>query len=197
MKASKRTALLTVVLGIAGTLAGSAATWFAAPVPSVVAMDDIAVTGSTASPVIGALVLVSAAAVLAQLLARGVVARAMGAVVALAGAGAAIAALMALGDRESIVQRAASAATGVPTLAGDLETSAWPYVTVGGALVLLVGGALLTMVAPRSAAAPGDRYTRKPANTRAPSASDSPIDDWDALSEGRDPSAPPPGQASR
>lgn len=192
MKASARTALLAVVLGVILTLGGASATWFSAAVPAVVAMDDIAVTGTAAAPVVGALVLVSAAAVLARMLARGVVARAMGVVVALAGAASVIAVVMVLGDRSSIVERAASAATGVPTLAGSIESSIWPYVTVVGGVVLLVGGVLLSLVTPRSANSRGDRYARTPSTgaTAAAAPVPTPIDDWDALSQGHDPSAP-------
>ena len=192
MKVTKRSALLVVVVGVVLTLASAAATWFSAAVPAVVDIEDVAVTGTAASPVISALVLVAAAAVLAQLLARGVVARAMGAVVALAGLGAALAAVVALGDRVSIVERAAAAATGVPTLAGEIAGTPWPYATVAGGVILLVGGVLLALVKPRAAGEQGDRYSRgstKTATSAAPTAGATPLDDWDALSQGRDPSA--------
>lgn len=192
MKASKRSALLAVVLGVILTLGGASATWFSAAVPAVVATDDVAVTGSAAAPVLGALVLVSAAAVVAQLLARGVVARAMGIVVALAGAGAVVATVMALGDRTSIMERAASTATGVPTLAGSIESTPWPYAALAGGLVLCVGGVLLSLVKPRSTNSQGDRYARTPSPQARASADATPIDDWDALSQGHDPSAPRP-----
>jgi hypothetical protein len=75
---------------------------------------------------------------------------------------------------------------GVLGQVAGIVTTAWPYVGLAGGVLMIVTG-LGVAVTSRAWPASGDRYSR----TRAAAPGGDPVHDWDALSEGEDPTEPP------
>jgi uncharacterized membrane protein (TIGR02234 family) len=64
--------------------------------------------------------------------------------------------------------------------------TAWPYVGLAAGILMILTGPAVAVTS-RVWPASGDRYSR----TRATTPDGDPIHDWDALSEGEDPTEPP------
>jgi uncharacterized membrane protein (TIGR02234 family) len=73
----------------------------------------------------------------------------------------------------------------LPQVVG-IATTAWPYVGLAAGILMLLTG-LIVAVTSRAWPASGDRYSR----TRTTTPDGDAIHDWDALSEGEDPTEPP------
>ncbi|MEU9999461.1 TIGR02234 family membrane protein [Streptomyces sp. NPDC050848] len=110
---------------------------------------------------------------------------------ALSGAGAAAAAFLGASDSDALDAEAARISGDTAATVAGLTHTAWPYVTAGGALLILIAG-LLALRYGTSWPAMGGRYERaaapragRPAPRTA--ATDRPEDLWKALDRGEDP----------
>lgn len=181
--------LLLVLAGLCGAVTLPA--WLTATATGpVIGTVAVRVTGAAAAPgVIGASLVLAAAAIALGLVGR--IGRWVVSVV-VAAAGVLVVA-GALGARSGAADRARQAAadlTGVGVLDGDVTVTAWPWAAAGlGVLVLLA--AVLLVRASAHWAAPSSRHERAGAETTAPTRPEPPEDDeratWDALGRGDDP----------
>lgn len=112
---------------------------------------------------------------------------------ALSGAGAAVAAFLGASDSDALDAEAARITGDTAASVAGLAHTAWPYVTVGGALLLLAAG-LLALRFGTSWPAMGGRYERAggprtgaKASGTSGAATDRPEDLWKALDRGEDP----------
>lgn len=189
-----------MLLGATALLAGLvflawSQTWFTLelattggdPVPLVVRGD---VAGAALAPLALAVLAIVAALALAGPVFR----RVFGVLEALLGACVIAATLVSLGDPAGASAAAVTEATAVSgadsiaELIVSVVVAPWPAVAIGVGAVIVVVGALVTITAPRWPVS-GRKYTRtRTATTDAGTASD-PIAEWDALSEGDDPTA--------
>ncbi|MBU4213878.1 MAG: Trp biosynthesis-associated membrane protein [Actinobacteria bacterium] len=172
---------MLVVLALGLVTAGlSAPTWVVAT--GVSASAPVAVTGTTAAPQVLAVALM----VLAAGAALALVGRAGRWVVVLVlAAGGALVAVTAVGvlvDPAGAAADAVARSTGLTGLAGAPRTSVWPWLTAVAGAGLVVCGAGLARA--------GRRW---PATTRRHEREPDERSDWDALSQGRDPSDPHDG----
>lgn len=174
-------ALLAVVAAALATFVTASLPWFTAPVDRLDGRATLTLSGTGAQPVLGALLLVIGAVVVASLLARGVVARVVAGAGLLAAVAAVVVAAQARLDPVPALERLAADATGVPTLAADPVASAWGWVTVGLAVVLVL--ACTGLLLARPPAATRSRYER----AAPPGSHAGAVDDWDALTRGDDP----------
>ena len=185
--------LKALVLALVGVLAAVvllawSQPWFTLALPD----ETITVGGDVAGAALPPLALASLALVLALAIAGPVFRMVLGVLESLLGLVVALVAGMALGDPVAASAPAITDATGVSGtdavagLVGDVTVSAWP-------VVALVAGILMGVVG-LSAAITGGRWPqtgRRYSRSRLESAdSESPVDEWDALSEGDDPTQP-------
>lgn len=190
----KRARLLLIAgLGLAGALALVAATqpWASFQLAlGAAAQDHLAVTGQEFNQSLSPLALAVLAAGLALTIAGKVFRRVLGVVIALLGAGVGAVAIGVLLDPAAAAIARVTKLTG---LAGGsaqqavtaTSLTAWPIVAaILGAVVLLLGIAVL-LVSGRWATA-GRKY--ETTAKRGPSDEPDRIADWDALSDGDDPS---------
>lgn len=183
----------TVVLGtLAASLAVfacSAATWVSATVQTTIEPVTVAVAGSQAAPAVTALGLVAAAGALATAIAGRVLRAVVAVVVLLAGLGALAASAAVLVDPSGAARAAVGESTGMVNAGGDFTVTVWPWLAAAAAALVALSGAW-ALVAGRSWTT-ARRYERSAAD-EAPGATargGDEIDSWDALTEGRDPTA--------
>ncbi|MET9610315.1 TIGR02234 family membrane protein [Streptomyces sp. NPDC006512] len=146
--------------------------------------DGRAVTGLPA-----ALAIVGLAALVAVFAVRGRSRLLVSGLLALSGLGAALSALAAADDRRTLDDRAATATADTAARVAEVTHTAWPYITAGGAVLILLAG-LLALRFGRSWPAMGGRYERDGSpRTRKPAVvdPDRPEDLWKALDRGEDP----------
>ncbi|MFI5527952.1 TIGR02234 family membrane protein [Kitasatospora sp. NPDC051853] len=146
-------------------------------------------TGSAVSGLPGGLALVGLASAVAVFAVRGVGKLVVGALLTLAGLGAAVAAVLGATDSAALHAAAAGKLALVSASAEQVSHTAWPWVAFAGGLLLAVAGAL-TIRHGRSWPAMGSRY-EAPARKAAPKTkgSGTPADIWQALDRGEDPTA--------
>jgi hypothetical protein len=154
----------------------------------------LSVSGQVAAPALSAVGLASLAAVAALAIGSPFVRRIVSFVVALLGLSATIATALAIADPVTASNASLSKLTAIADIAslrllvGSVSVSAWPWVCLacGGGLVVV--GILLMWVAPNWPRG-GRKYASTPGAPARANASDSaaPIDLWDGLSEGGDP----------
>lgn len=196
---SKRILLVAIVIGSVLTLAAATRIWVEIDLfAGAAAFDELSVTGQQLNPSISPIAIAALASALVLAIAGPVLRRVLGAVVLLLGAGIALLGANAQLDPRGGVEWVVAEATG---LAGDaqyalvsgLSTTPWPVLTcvyggaiaLAGVLVLLLGGGWR---------AAGRKYQSRPDRGDAAAAGGAPdrIGEWDALSEGQDPSDPRP-----
>jgi uncharacterized membrane protein (TIGR02234 family) len=173
----------------------SGRTWVTRVLTDVPGVPRVSASGAGALPAVPALALVAGAAAVV-LLVTGRVGRYLAAVLLLlAGLGAAVAVVSVLAAPGDAVATAVTAASGRSGgVAGPPATAtAWVWAALAAA-VLLVAAGLVAVLRARRWAAPGRRFESAGAGT-APGGTGSapvpgegnPIDAWDALSRGEDP----------
>ncbi|NUK54431.1 TIGR02234 family membrane protein [Streptomyces lunaelactis] len=111
------------------------------------------------------------------------------ALLALSGAGAALAAFLGASDSAALDEKAAQTTGDAAATVDALTHSAWPYVTVAGGLLILLAGLLALRYGKQWPAMSG-RYERDgtPRPRKAPVVDpDRPEDLWKALDRGEDP----------
>ncbi len=204
--------MLAAIACAALLLALTSTTWVSASVPDPLTptTSPLVVTGTEAAPLVSALALVAAAAAVAISTARGALLVLASALLALAGAGALVAALTVVADPASVLASAAESASGTTTAPPTDVSRGWaPLACLPVALALtatgfwaLAAGRRWTATSrfERSAAAPvgdddatpqvDDVDTARAATEAAPGerspAAPSPRL-WDELSSGEDP----------
>ncbi|MFF7212102.1 TIGR02234 family membrane protein [Streptomyces sp. NPDC008238] len=186
-------ALTIGVLGAAVVLLASGKTWQEGNAPFADGGVPVRVSGHQVTGVPGALALVGLAALVAVFAVRGAARLLVAGLLALCGAGAVAAALLALGDTTALDAAAATASGLSRTAVSGSSTSAWPGVCAAGGVLLLLAGTVALL---RARTWPGmsNRYDRdtpkaaRPARPAAPAAGEErPEDLWKALDRGEDP----------
>jgi hypothetical protein len=148
----------------------------------------LSVTGSTAAPATSTLALTTLVLVGALAIAGPVFRVILGILESLLGATIALSSIIAIAGPTDSSRAAITAATGiggtesVADLVESVSTSVWPWVSAVAGIALVAAGVL---VAVTSRAWPGS--SRKYSTTRAVPVEGDTIGDWDALSEGNDP----------
>lgn len=190
----RRGPLLAALLCVAGAflvLVGAGREWVVVDVAGDALLPgrSVDVDGADLAPGLRALGLLGLAGVPALAASRGRGRRVVGLVVLLTGAGAVAvtARLVAagLGDRALLTAAVRDAGEGATS------STAWPYVTVLGGLLLLASGLLVMLRGPRWAAL-GRRYDAPAPPPERPVGE---RDLWEALDRGEDPTAARGGQA--
>ncbi|ONH24012.1 Trp biosynthesis protein [Pseudofrankia asymbiotica] len=182
--------MIACLVGAALTLFASSATWARAEVrdaasaggPTMSTPLTVALAGGDLAPAVSALGLVGLAAAVALVATRGVGRRVVGVLVALAGVGVVVVAAR-IGFAPEPAVRAARhvvdlAPSGHPRI-DRVRLTAAPWAAVLGGLAFTGAGVLAAALGPRWPGM-GGRY-----QTRAPR----PLDDWDAIERGQDPTA--------
>ncbi|MFF4649060.1 TIGR02234 family membrane protein [Streptomyces sp. NPDC001380] len=149
----------------------------------------LSVTGRQVSGVPGALALVGLASAVAVLAVRRAGRLAVGALVALAGAGAAVAAALGAADTAAVDAEAARSTALAAASATRVTHTAWPWLAVAGGVLLCAAG-LLTLLRGRDWPSMSSRYDAPAGRARAPRREATPADLWNALDRGEDPTAP-------
>lgn len=179
---TKRNVLVLGTVGLLLLVIGVTRTWVSGTVADAVLQNShVSVTGTSAAPAVLATALVAAAGVIASLTTARV-ARVVAAVVA------ALAALLAIGATIVVIKDPAAA---VRDRAGSLtghtggvsvsaHLSAWPWVSMLGAVLLLCTGVLAVLGARRWSGLSASYDA--PAGTKRKT-----VSDWDRLSQGEDP----------
>ncbi|MFG2112550.1 TIGR02234 family membrane protein [Streptomyces sp. NPDC048718] len=149
--------------------------------------------GGTVTGVPTALAVVGLAALVAVFAVRRTGRALVSGLLALSGAGAAAAAVLGAGDSSALDAEAARISGNTAAAVDGLSHTAWPYVTAGGALLILIAG-LFALRFGKSWPAMGGRYERsgapRPARRATAAATtdpDRPEDLWKALDRGEDP----------
>ncbi|MFC4532884.1 TIGR02234 family membrane protein [Sphaerisporangium dianthi] len=151
----------------------------------------VALSGGDLAPVLGPLAMACLAAVVAVLATRGLWRRVVGALIALLGAAAAVAAWQGSSAAHAAeVAGARGTLTGLAGLVASPEW-AWPSLAVAGGLVLVAAGVIAVARGGRWAGM-SDRYERRGARPGGPGAGGerpggSERSLWDALDQGVDP----------
>lgn len=189
-RASRKSAVVLGTLAAAlAVFASSAATWVSATVRTTLEPVTVDVAGTEAAPAVTALGLVAAAGALAVAISGPVLRTVVAAVVVLAGLGALAASAAVLVDPSGAAQTAVGEATGMVNAGGDVDVSVWPWLAAAASALVALSGAR-ALVAGRSwtAARRFERTGTDAGPGGAPRDGDE-IDSWDALTEGRDPTA--------
>ncbi|MFE4592881.1 TIGR02234 family membrane protein [Streptomyces laurentii] len=150
--------------------------------------------GGTVTGVPTALAIVGLAALVAVFAVRRTGRALVSGLLALSGAGAATAAVLGAGDSSALDAEAARISGNTAAAVEGLSHTVWPYITAGGALLILIAG-LFALRFGTSWPAMGGRYERsgapRPARRKAAAAAttdpDRPEDLWKALDRGEDP----------
>lgn len=192
---TKRYAALAVLVPATMVLGCAPAVWVRGTTSDpVLGAASITATGGQAAPGALALAAVSAGAFVA-VVAVGRRLRAVAAVlmVATAGAAAALVVRVLLAPAQALGRRAAEQVGRVGSVATDAAATAWLWVAVVAALAML-GATVAAGWGARHWAGLSPRFERSPAAPGDGRAGHDPLNAWDALSRGADPTAdtPPP-----
>ncbi|RKQ36489.1 Trp biosynthesis-associated membrane protein [Kocuria tytonis] len=134
--------------------------WIHAAVTTSLQPITVDVKGSDAAPAVTALGLVAAVAAVASALGGRILRSVVGAVVALAGVGAAIAVLAVTADPRAAAQPTVGTRTGVINGGGDYTMTGWPWAAVTAAVLLTLCGVWLVLVAQRVRRRATQRFDR-------------------------------------
>lgn len=188
-----RLVLSLLLLGVAGIGVG-ALPWLRITVPTVIARQDVDVSGTDAVPVLTAVCLAVLAAGLATAIGGVWLRRVAGVAAVVLGVLVAASSIALLLDPEPAALTVAGEVSGVAQIEGAVATTPWPYVAIVLGLAIAAAGVLVTLSRASSAAsrrferdaaaaAPGPE-ARGQADPRVQA-----MDDWDALGRGEDPTA--------
>ncbi|MFF3941255.1 TIGR02234 family membrane protein [Streptomyces phaeofaciens] len=188
-------ALLCGALGAAVALLSTRQRWSEGMATVAGGAFPLTAQGSDVTGVPAALAIVGLAALVAVFAVRRAGRLAVSAVLALSGAGIAVAALLGAGDTSALDEQAAKASGDTSATVASFSHTAWPYAAVaGGALILLAG--LLALRYGSSWPAMSGRYERdgtpRPRRAARPADPDRPEEIWKALDRGEDPTGADP-----
>ncbi|MCW4384364.1 Trp biosynthesis-associated membrane protein [Salinibacterium sp. SYSU T00001] len=196
-RASKPLALAAVALLSGAILLAWSMTWFTVRLADGTSpTGTLAVAGDVAAPALVPLALASLALVAALAIAGPAVRVVLAVILAFLGAGVAASAVVALADPLRAVAASVVSLTGldgesaVDATVASIEASAWPIVTVVLGC-LLAGTAIVVAMRTRGWAGPSARYDTPVSRAEEPPRGASTVSDWDALSDGDDPTGPP------
>jgi uncharacterized membrane protein (TIGR02234 family) len=188
-------ALLFGALGAAVALLSTRQRWSQGTATVAGGAFPLTARGSDVTGVPAALAIVGLAALVAVFAVRRAGRLAVSALLALSGAGIAVAALTGASDDSALDDQAAKASGDTSAAVASFTHTAWPYVAaVGGVLILLAG--LLALRYGRQWPAMSGRYERggapRPRRAPGPVDPDRPEEIWKALDRGEDPTGPDP-----
>ncbi len=184
---SRRNVVLLSLAGGLVSLLGVTRTWITVPPPSTsVALGDVAVSGTEAASAVMALTVVGLACAIAATI-SGPIARYIVAVVqALVGAAIVGFVVPVLADPATAASAKVGEAFGLSTVDTSYSVSVWPWVSVAGGVLLLLGAVALAIGS--RGWRNGHRYERTSSGRAVVTESTmDDIDRWDAFTEGSDP----------
>ncbi|MFC9732084.1 TIGR02234 family membrane protein [Streptomyces roseolus] len=183
-------ALLLGALGATVVLLSAGQIWAEGTASVAGGTVPVEADGGTVTGVPTALAIVGLAALVAVFAVRRTGRTLVAALLALSGAGAALAAFLGASDSAALDAEAARISGDTAAAVAGLTHTAWPYVAAAGALLILLAG-LFALRYGKSWPAMGGRYERSgaPRSARRPAAGDPdrPEDLWKALDRGEDP----------
>ncbi|MFJ6521331.1 TIGR02234 family membrane protein [Streptomyces filamentosus] len=183
-------ALLLGALGATVVLLSAGQIWAQGTASVAGGTVPVEADGGTVTGVPTALAIVGLAALVAVFAVRRAGRTLVAGLLALSGAGAALAAFLGASDSDALDAEAARISGDTAAAVAGLTHTAWPYVTAGGALLILLAG-LFALRFGKSWPAMGGRYERSgtPRTPRRAAAGnpDRPEDLWKALDRGEDP----------
>lgn len=190
-----RLRLIAFVL-LAATAGGLFLAWSQEWFTLELAGQSIVVRGDVAAGALPPLALVSLALILALALAGTVFRVLLGALEALVGVGAVVAAAFAMAQPAVVAIPSITKATGIAgghatELVRSVVTSGWPVLAITAGVLGVLAGLFIAVTA-RSWPVSGRRFTRtrtEPVTEESVAAD--PVQEWDALSEGDDPTRGP------
>lgn len=196
----KRLALLGIAVGAGLAVLAWSQTWFELPAEAAKALGiegALAAAGDTAAPALIALALAALAALAGLALAGRVLCILLGSLVALIGAGALLSALLAIADPIRALLPLVTEATGVSgeasirarIEAAEVVSTGWPWLAAAAGALLLAVGLFVVVTAGRWPGSARRFETRvvDADSARVPATSTDPVAQWDALSDGEDP----------
>jgi uncharacterized membrane protein (TIGR02234 family) len=169
-------AVLGIGLGVAVVLLASSPTWLRVSIRA--SRTDVTLKGSSAAAAAVPLALVAAAGLIAVALVRNWARRLLGVLIAAAGIGVLIAVIRVIADPNRVARNSSKARSAGAVVSAHL--GAPPYLAVLGG-VLIVAGAVVTVLRAGTWPGPTSRYERATARAARPA------DDWEALDRGEDP----------
>lgn len=191
---SKASLVLLIALAGAAALAAATQGWVEIRLfEGAAAASELTVTGQKLNPSLSPVALAALASALVLTIAGPVFRRALGVLVALLGAGIGVLAVSALSDARGQSRWAVAEATGISgdaqyELVRSVTTTPWPLLAVASGAALVVAGALVIVLGGRWKSA-GRKYESSATPAAAGGVPGEPdrIADWDALSDGDDP----------
>ncbi|MFE1344775.1 TIGR02234 family membrane protein [Streptomyces sp. NPDC058757] len=183
-------ALLLGALGATVVLLSAGQIWAEGTASVAGGTVPVEADGGTVTGVPTALAIVGLAALVAVFAVRRAGRTLVAGLLALSGAGAALAAFLGASDSAALDAEAARISGDTAAAVAGLTHTAWPYVAAAGALLILLAG-LFALRYGKTWPAMGGRYERsgaaRPARRPAPGDPDRPEDLWKALDRGEDP----------
>ncbi|GGR17369.1 TIGR02234 family membrane protein [Streptomyces roseolus] len=183
-------ALLLGALGATVVLLSAGQIWAEGTASVAGGTVPVEADGGTVTGVPTALAIVGLAALVAVFAVRRTGRTLVAGLLALSGAGAALAAFLGASDSAALDAEAARISGDTAAAVAGLTHTAWPYVAAAGALLILLAG-LFALRYGKSWPAMGGRYERsgapRPARRPATGDPDRPEDLWKALDRGEDP----------
>ncbi|MEU2546560.1 TIGR02234 family membrane protein [Streptomyces roseolus] len=183
-------ALLLGALGATVVLLSAGQIWAEGTASVAGGTVPVEADGGTVTGVPTALAIVGLAALVAVFAVRRTGRTLVAGLLALSGAGAALAAFLGASDSSALDAEAARISGDTAAAVAGLTHTAWPYVAAAGALLILLAG-LFALRYGKSWPAMGGRYERsgapRPARRPAAGDPDRPEDLWKALDRGEDP----------
>ncbi|MFF5501708.1 TIGR02234 family membrane protein [Streptomyces roseolus] len=183
-------ALLLGALGATVVLLSAGQIWAQGTASVAGGTVPVEADGGTVTGVPTALAIVGLAALVAVFAVRRAGRTLVAGLLALSGAGAAVAAFLGASDSAALDAEAARISGDTAAAVAGLTHTAWPYVAAAGALLILLAG-LFALRYGKTWPAMGGRYERsgapRPARRTAAGDPDRPEDLWKALDRGEDP----------
>ncbi|MER7224429.1 TIGR02234 family membrane protein [Streptomyces rubradiris] len=182
-------ALLFGALGAAVALLATRQRWAEGTAAVAGGAFPLTAKGSDVTGVPAALAIVGLAALVAVFAVRRAGRLVVAGLLALSGAGIAVAALAAVSDGSALDERAAEVSGDSSATVHALTNTGWPYVAAAGGLLILLAG-LLALRYGRLWPAMSGRYERgaaRPRRTARPADPERPEEIWKALDRGEDP----------
>ncbi len=195
---SKSILLILILLTGAVALAGATQNWVDIRlIPGEAAVDRLGVTGQKLNPSLSPIALAALAAALVLTIAGPAFRRVLGVLVLLFGAGIATLGINAQSAPRDAARGAVASATGLTgeaqyTVVASVVTTPWPLIVTVCGIVLALAGLAVVLVSGRWKSG-GRKYEAQSARSARGPSEDGPdrIADWDALSDGDDPTRAP------
>ncbi|MCP3817311.1 TIGR02234 family membrane protein [Streptomyces sp. A3M-1-3] len=193
-------ALLLGAVGAAVVLLASGQTWAEGTAAVGGGTLSLDVDGRDVTGVPAALAIVGLAALVAVFAVRRAGRVLVAALLALSGAGAALAAFLGASDSDALNEEAARIAADSAATVDAVSHTAWPFVSAAGGLLILLAGLLALRYGANWPAMSG-RYERdgspRVRKTRSAVDPERPEELWKALDRGEDPTRDPTGDPTR